>query len=70
MSTLPGRRPGILRQRNPSLAISKDKLTLFIRGTWRVYDIYALGQAGVPNRITGLNRIDGENPVPDHGMLD
>jgi len=60
----------VARQRNPSLAISKDKLTLFIRGTWRAYDIYELGLAGVPNRIAGLNRIDGANPVPDHGMPD
>ena len=33
-------------QRNPSGAISSDKLTIFINGGWHVYDIYSLGVAG------------------------
>jgi len=34
------------RQRNPSGAISNDKLTIRINGSWRSYDIFSLGYAG------------------------
>jgi hypothetical protein len=33
-------------QKNPSGAISSDKLTIFINGGWHVYDVYSLGVAG------------------------
>jgi hypothetical protein len=37
------------RQRNPSGAISNDKLTILINGTWRAFDIFRdLGHPGVP----------------------
>jgi len=37
------------RQRNPSGAISNDKLTVFVDGGWRAFDIfYDLGHPGVP----------------------
>ena len=58
------------RQRNPSGAISRDKFNIFIRGTWRTYDIFALGLAGVPTRITGLGRVTPENPQFDNGIPD
>ena len=58
------------QQRNPSGAISKDKLNIFIRQTWRTYDIFALGLAGVPNRISGLGRVFPENPIPTDGIAD
>jgi hypothetical protein len=37
------------RQRNPSGAISNDKLTILIDGAWRAYDIFRdVGRPGVP----------------------
>lgn len=37
------------RQRNPSGAISNDKLTILINGTWHAYDIFRdLGRPGAP----------------------
>jgi hypothetical protein len=40
------------RQRNPSGAISNDKLTILINGGWHAYDIfYDLGHPGVPMKI-------------------
>ena len=58
------------QQRNPSGAISKDKMNILIRETWRTYDIFALGVAGVPNRITGLGRVFPENPIFSDGIPD
>ena len=58
------------RQRNPSQAISKDKLNIVIGGSWHTYDIYSLGTAGVATRITGLNEVFPPNPVPDTGIPD
>jgi hypothetical protein len=41
------------RQRNPSGAISNDKLTIQIDGTWRAFDIFRdLGHPGVPIDLT------------------
>jgi hypothetical protein len=34
------------RQRNPSNALSSDKVTILINGGWHAYDIYSLGVAG------------------------
>ena len=56
------------RQRNPSQAISKDKLNIVIDGAWHTYDIFSLGSNGVV--ITGLNEISGTNPVPESGIPD
>jgi hypothetical protein len=58
------------RQRNPSGAISKDKLNVFIRGTWRTYDIFRLGFRNVPTVISGLDRVFPENPLFDDGLPD
>ena len=33
-------------QKNPSGAISSDKLTIFVNGGWHVYDVYSLGVGG------------------------
>ncbi len=58
------------RQRNPSGAISKDKLNIVIGGAWHTYDVYALGTAGVPTRIMGLNEVFPANPLADSGISD
>jgi hypothetical protein len=58
------------QQRNPSGAISRDKMNIFIRGTWRTYDLFSLGIAGVPTRITGLGRVFPENPIANDGIPD
>jgi hypothetical protein len=43
------------RQRNPSGAISNDKLTIFIEGGWHAFDIfYDLGRPGVPITVIFL----------------
>ena len=34
------------------------------------YDIYSLGTAGNPTRITGLNEVFPADPVPDTGIPD
>jgi hypothetical protein len=58
------------QQRNPSGAISKDKLNIFIRNTWRTYDIFTLGVAGRATTISGLNQVRPENPVFSDGIAD
>jgi hypothetical protein len=58
------------RQRNPSGAISNDKLNVLIFGAWNAYDIFQdLGRPGVPIRVIFLP-IEGENPVPYPGIPD
>lgn len=57
------------RQRNPSGAISKDKLNIYIDGGWRNYDICSMGVAGRSGRVQFIY-IGGENPVPDQGIPD
>ncbi|PYR37269.1 MAG: hypothetical protein DMF90_07400 [Acidobacteria bacterium] len=56
------------RQRNPSGAISSDKLTIFIGG-WHAYDIFSLGYAGVATRVQFFE-VTPANPVPDGGIPD
>jgi hypothetical protein len=58
------------RQQNPSGLISNDKMSLVINGAWHVYDIFSLGSAGVPTRITGLQEVPLPNPVPHPGIPD
>jgi hypothetical protein len=58
------------RQRNPSGAISMDKMNIFIRGTWRTYDIFTLGFAGVATRVGGLQRMFPEDPQFHDGIPD
>jgi len=48
-------------QKNPSGAISSDKLTIFINGGWHVYDVYSLGVAG---RATTVQFIEVPLPNP------
>ena len=57
------------RQRNPSGLISNDKLTIFIDGSWHVYDIFSLGFAGRATTVQFFE-ITGANPVPDGGIPD
>lgn len=58
------------RQRNPSGAISKDKLNIFIRGTWRTYDVFSLGFRNVATTITGLQQVTPPDPQFDNGIPD
>lgn len=58
------------RQRNPSGAISNDKLNILVNGQWDGRDIFQdLGRPGVPIRVIFL-AIEGENPVPYPGIPD
>lgn len=57
------------RQRNPSGAISKDKLTINIGGAWRAYDIFRLGFAGSATTVQFLE-VTPPNPIPDPGIPD
>jgi hypothetical protein len=57
------------RQRNPSGAISNDKLTIVIDGAWHSYDVYSLGYAG---RATTVQFIEvwPADPLPSSGIQD
>lgn len=57
------------RQRNPSLLISNDKITIFIDGTYRAYDIASLGGAGSPN-VPHIIRVSPADYVADAGTPD
>jgi len=57
------------RQRNPSGAISDDKLTIFINGSWRAYDIFSLGYAGHATTVH-FDQVSPPNPIPDGGIPD
>jgi hypothetical protein len=50
-------------QKNPSGAISSDKITVMINNTWRVFDIFSLGIAGRATTVQWLE-ITGANPFP------
>jgi hypothetical protein len=58
------------RQRNPSGAISNDKFTILIRGTWRTYDIFRLGSAWVNNEVVPPENVGAPNPQPNDGIPD
>jgi len=52
-------------QKNPSGAISSDKITIMIGGTWRLFDIYSLGVAGRATTVQWFEiAANGANPVP------
>lgn len=60
------------RQRNPSGAISSDKLTIFINGGWHVYDIFGLQDPLTVHFIevpSGCSS-DGCSYIPDGGIPD
>ena len=57
------------RQRNPSGLISRDKVTILVGGTWRAFDIFTLGYAGVATRM-GWTEVFPPNPVADSGIPD
>jgi len=57
------------RQRNPSGAISKDKLTIHINGAWHNYDICRMGVAGRAGSAHFIE-IGAPNPVQDKGIPD
>ena len=57
------------RQRNPSGAISEDKVTITIDGSWHVYDIFSLGFAGRAT-IVQFIELTGPDHVDDAGLPD
>lgn len=57
------------RQRNPSGAISSDKLTIFVNGGWHAYDIFSLGYAGVASKVQFFE-VGSPNPVASGGIPD
>jgi hypothetical protein len=58
------------RQRNPSGAISNDKLTVFAEGEWRAYDIFR--DYGVANQVTDVIflRVHPADPIAYPGIPD
>ncbi len=58
------------RQKNPSGAISGDKLTVFADGGWHAVDIfYDYGAPGVPIKVIFLE-VFPASPVADEGVPD
>jgi hypothetical protein len=57
------------RQRNPSGAISNDKMNIMIDGAWHTYDIFSLGTAGVATR-QAFSETPPPNPIPSSGIPD
>jgi len=58
------------RQRNPSGAISNDKLTIFINGSWHAYDCFRnLGTPGIPIDVIFLE-VFPAGPLGDGGIPD
>ena len=57
------------RQQNPSGAISKDKLTIMIDGSWHSYDVYSLGYAGRATTVQFME-VWPPNYVPSPGIPD
>lgn len=57
------------KQRNPSGAISADKVTIIIDGSWHVYDIYSLGIAGRATTVQFIE-VTPAGHVPDSGLPD
>ncbi|HUR35342.1 MAG TPA: hypothetical protein VM032_16170 [Vicinamibacterales bacterium] len=58
------------RQKNPSGAISGDKLTVFADGAWHAVDVfYDYGTAGVPVKVI-FWEVFPANPLPDEGIAD
>ncbi len=57
------------RQRNPSGAISNDKMNIVIDGGWHTYDIFSLGGAGVATR-QAFSETPPPNPVASPGIPD
>ena len=58
------------RQKNPSGAISGDKLTVFADGAWHAIDVfYDYGTPGVPVRVI-FWEVFPANPVADEGIPD
>ena len=57
------------RQKNPSGAISSDKISINIDGQWHCYDIYSLGVAGRATTVQFIE-VPLPNPVADSGIPD
>lgn len=58
------------RQRNPSGALSNDKLTVYADGSWRGFDVFFdLGHAGSPTQVIWWD-VGYADHVPDPGIPD
>lgn len=56
------------RQQNPSGILSKDKLCVLL-GSWKAYDCYRLGSAGVATQVQFLE-VTPAYPIADPGISD
>lgn len=57
------------RQKNPSGAISDDKMTIFVNGAWHAYDIFSLGFRGRATTVQFLE-VGSPNPLAEGGIPD
>ena len=57
------------RQRNPSGAISGDKLNIYVNGAWHAYDIFSLGFAGRATTVQFFE-VTPASPLADPGIPD
>jgi hypothetical protein len=58
------------RQKNPSGAISGDKLTIYLEGGWHAFDVFIdVGNPGQPIR-PAFTEVFPANPVPEGGIAD
>lgn len=58
------------RQRNPSGAISSDKLTIYLNGSWHAFDVFrSVGTPGVETEVIFLE-VFPPNPLADGGLPD
>ncbi len=57
------------RQKNPSGAISGDKLTVFADGTWHAYDVVSTRHDGSPLDVH-FDEVGSPVHVPDTGIPD
>ena len=57
------------RQRNPSGAISPDKLTVFADGAWHAYDVFSTRPPGTPLDVH-FDEVGSPNSIADPGIPD
>jgi hypothetical protein len=57
------------KQQNPSTQKSGDKVTIFIDGSWHIYDIFSLGFAGRATTVQFIE-LTGASHIDDPGIPD
>jgi hypothetical protein len=58
------------RQRNPSGAISNDKLTIRIKAIWHAYDVFLAWDDFTVPLVTQMQEVFPADPIPDGGVPD